>query len=73
MKDSSVNVAEAKRNLTDLLGRVAYGGETITIMSRGKPMAKLVPLSAVETKPHVANVQGWLEEDDTFFVSIDGI
>ena len=73
MKNTSVNIAEAKRNLSDLLGRVAYGGETITIMRRGKPMAKLVPLSPAEAKPHVADVQGWLEEDDAFFASIDQV
>jgi prevent-host-death family protein len=40
---TSVNVAEAKKQFSDLLGRVAYGGETILITRRGKPMAKLVP------------------------------
>lgn len=41
---TSLNVAEAKKRFSDLLGRVAYGGETILITRRGKPMAKLVPL-----------------------------
>jgi prevent-host-death family protein len=40
---TSLNVAEAKKQFSDLLGRVAYGGETILITRRGKPMAKLVP------------------------------
>ena len=40
------NVADAKRHFADLLGRVAYGGETITITRRGKPMAQLVPVDA---------------------------
>jgi len=40
---TSLNVAEAKKQFSDLLGRVAYGGETIVITRRGKPMAKLVP------------------------------
>ena len=39
----SVNVAEAKKRLSDLLGRVAYGGETVLITRRGRPMARLVP------------------------------
>ena len=38
-----INVAEAKRQFSDLLGRVAYRGETVVITRRGKPMAKLVP------------------------------
>ena len=56
----TVNVADAKRHFSDLLGRVAYGGETITITRRGKPMARLVPVDADATAPHVADVQGWL-------------
>ena len=28
-KTQSVNVAEAKKRLSDLLGRVAYGGESV--------------------------------------------
>ena len=42
---TSLNVAEAKKRFSDLLGRVAYGGETILITRRGKPMAKMVPVS----------------------------
>jgi prevent-host-death family protein len=68
-----VNVAEAKRHLSDLLGRVAYSKETITITRRGKPMAKLVPIGLEEEKPHIADAQGWLEEDDAFFSTIDEI
>jgi prevent-host-death family protein len=46
-----LNVAEAKKQFSDLLGRVAYGGETILITRRGKPMAKLVPPSAQTEEP----------------------
>ncbi|MFQ5792907.1 MAG: type II toxin-antitoxin system Phd/YefM family antitoxin, partial [Acidobacteriota bacterium] len=41
-KESAVNVADAKRQFSDLLGKVAYGRETIVITRRGRPMAKLV-------------------------------
>ena len=60
-KTTSINVAEAKRHLAGLLGRVAYGGETITITRRGKPMARLVPIKGKATAPHVADVRGWLD------------
>ncbi|MDH3599375.1 MAG: type II toxin-antitoxin system prevent-host-death family antitoxin [Candidatus Tectomicrobia bacterium] len=73
MKTSHVNVAEAKRRFSDLLGRVAYGKETITITRRGKPMAKLVPISSEDKPPHLADVQGWLNEDDAFFSTMDTI
>ena len=72
-KTSSINVAEAQRHLADLLGRVAYDGETITITRRGKPMARLVPVDTEAIVPHIADVQGWLEDDDAFFTTIDTI
>jgi prevent-host-death family protein len=72
-KTTTINVADAKRHFADLLGRVAYGGETITITRRGKPMARLVPVDADATAPHVADAQGWLEDDDSFFTTIDTI
>lgn len=68
----AVNVSEAKRHFSDLLGRVAYGGETILITRRGRPMARLVPLS-VPLAPRLRDLQGWLDEDDPFFETIDRI
>jgi prevent-host-death family protein len=38
----SYNVAEAKAHFSDLLSR-AEAGETVEILRRGKPIAKLVP------------------------------
>jgi prevent-host-death family protein len=72
-KTTTINVADAKRHFADLLGRVAYGGETITITRRGKPMARLVPVNTDTAAPHVADAQGWLEDDDPFFTTIDAI
>jgi prevent-host-death family protein len=72
-KTNTMNVADAKRHFADLLGCVAYGGETIIITRRGKPMARLVPIDADTAAPHVADAQGWLEDDDPFFPTIDRI
>jgi prevent-host-death family protein len=72
-KTTAINVADAKRHFADLLGRVAYGGETIIITRRGKPMARLVPVDSDTAAPHVADAQGWLEEEDPFFTTIDTI
>jgi prevent-host-death family protein len=72
-KSAAVSVANAKRGFSDLLGRVAYGGETIVITRRGRPMAKLVP---VDEEPSVAPdlaSRGWLEEDDPFFEIVEDI
>jgi len=71
MKGVRLNVAEAKKHFSDLLGRVAYGKETITITRRSKPMAKLVPVGSEGGQPHLADVRGWLDERDKFFRTID--
>jgi prevent-host-death family protein len=72
-KQQVVSTVEVRKHLSGLLGRVAYGGETILITQRGRPMAKLVPLNAEEQGDHLADFQGWLEEDDPFFDLIDKV
>lgn len=42
-----VNVATARSNLSELLNRVAYGGETVIIEARGKPKAALVSADSI--------------------------
>lgn len=69
---AAVNVAEAKQQLSELLGRVAFGGETIVIMRRGRPMAKLVPVGAEEAG-HLARVDGFLDEDDPFLEAVEEV
>ncbi|HBZ57209.1 MAG TPA: type II toxin-antitoxin system prevent-host-death family antitoxin [Syntrophobacteraceae bacterium] len=71
MGEQSVNVAEAKKHLSELLGRVAFGKEQILITKRGKPMAKLVP--AEEQTKHLADAEGWLEKGDDFFRTMEHI
>lgn len=70
MKGNKVSVADAKKNLSDLLGRVAYGGEEILITRRGNPIALLVPASA---KGGLGGIRGWLENDDPFFKGMNKI
>ena len=69
-REDRVGVADAKRQFSDLLGRVAYGKERITIMRRGRPMARLVPAGEEATRPRLADARGWLEEDDPFFAEM---
>ncbi len=66
-EETAVNVADAKRRFSDLLGRVAYGRETIVITRRGRPMAKLVPVEAESENKGLAALRGWLADDDPFF------
>ena len=72
-RGTAVSVADAKRGFSDLLGRVAYGGETILITRRGKPMARLVPVDDGAADRPIVSHRGWLEEDDAFFAIIDEI
>ncbi|MBX9757481.1 MAG: type II toxin-antitoxin system prevent-host-death family antitoxin [Beijerinckiaceae bacterium] len=46
---------EAESHLPQLLDRVA-NGEEFTITKQGKPIARLVPAAAVESKPDVRKV-----------------
>ena len=71
MSEQSVNVAEAKKHLPELLGRVAFGKEHILITKRGKPMARLVPRE--EEIKLLAEARGWLEKGDDFFGTMERI
>ena len=51
MTTNDVGVAEAKRRLSELMGRVLYRGERFVIKRRGKPMAALVPASDLDRLP----------------------
>ncbi len=73
MPDLEVSVAEAKRNLSDLLGRVAYGNARVLIAKRGRPMAILVPPGDRNAEKGWANVRGWLDDDDPLFAAIEEI
>ncbi len=70
MADITVSVAEAKRSLCDLLGRVAYAGTHVVITKRSRPVAMLVPAKKAMPPRSLADVKGWLEDDDPFFAAI---
>lgn len=71
MSQQTINVGEAKKRLSEILGLVAYRKERIIITKRGKPLAKLVPLE--EETQHLAQAEGWLDEKDEFFGIMDRI
>jgi prevent-host-death family protein len=72
-REETINVAEAKKQLSTLLGRVAFGKETILIMRRGRPMARLIPPDAEPVEPGLGSVRGWLSDDDPFLAAVDVI
>jgi len=69
MKEEAINIAEAKKHFSEILGQVAYGRKHIVITKRGRPMARLIP--ALENDRHLCNAVGWLENDDPFFKMMD--
>ena len=42
-----IGIAQAKARLSELVNRVAFGGEFVILESRGKPKAALVSLEAL--------------------------
>ncbi|MBI9082152.1 MAG: type II toxin-antitoxin system Phd/YefM family antitoxin [Desulfobacterales bacterium] len=71
MIEESINIAEAKKHFSDLIGQVAFAKKRLLITKRGKPMARLVPVEDAEHRLNEA--QGWLENDDPFFDTIENI
>ena len=54
MGDDRVSIGQIKRDISDLVNRVAYRGERIVLTSRGKPKAVLVSLEDYERLQHLA-------------------
>jgi prevent-host-death family protein len=73
IREETINVAEAKKQLSTLLGRVAFGKETILIMRRGRPMARLIPPDDEPAELGLATVRGWLPDDDPFLAAVEEI
>ena len=62
---TTVNVHEAKTNLSQLLVRVE-AGEEVVIARNGKPVARLVSCKP-RGKPQFGAMKGQIEIDDNFF------
>lgn len=43
-----LSVSEARDQLADVIGRVQFGGERVTLQRRGKPVAVIVSVKDVE-------------------------
>jgi prevent-host-death family protein len=65
----SINVAEAKAKLSQLLDR-ASAGEEIVITRAGKPVARLVALDMVERRKPGA-WRGWRASAEALLASMD--
>lgn len=71
-----VAIGQVKRDLSDLVNRVAYGGERILLTSRGKPKAALVSfedyqrLEQERASQDLARWQAWLAESEKLAADI---
>ena len=67
----NISVADARRHLAEILSRVAYGRAAFLITKKGRPMARLVPVtgppSPGKRPATLGSLQGWLDDDDPFF------
>ena len=72
---TQVSIGQIKRDISDLVNRVAYAGERVIITSRGKPKAALVSMQDYErllkSEGRVADIQKWLAETRALSDSIE--
>ena len=47
-KEAQIAIEQAKRNISDLINRVAYGGERVILTCEGRPKAVLVSLADLQ-------------------------
>ena len=68
MSEKRVSIGQVKRDISELVNRVAYGGERIVLTSRGKPKAALVSiddyaqLADRDADQRLAQWQVWLQK-----------
>jgi prevent-host-death family protein len=67
---TTVNIHDAKTHLSRLVDEVASGAEII-IAKAGKPMARLMPLSAPVRKKQLGLLKGKIKVPDGFNASLD--
>jgi prevent-host-death family protein len=54
MSTKQISIGQVKRDISELVNRVAYGGERIVLTSRGKPKAVLVSVQDFELLEQLA-------------------
>jgi prevent-host-death family protein len=64
--NTQVSIGQIKRDISELVNRVTYGGDHIIITSRGKPKAALVSMQDYErllkNEGRAADIKKWLAE-----------
>ena len=76
MTQTQISIGQVKRDISELLNRVAYGGERIILTSRGKPKAAIVSmedyarLEQETAAARMARWQAWIAESDALAAEI---
>jgi prevent-host-death family protein len=76
MSEVQVSIGQVKREISQLLNRVAFGGDRIMLTSRGKPKAVIVSLEdyeriqQVETQTQLNQWENWLAANETLTAKI---
>ena len=76
MVETKVAIGQVKRDISELVNRVAYGGERVILTSRGKPKAALVSIADYErlqreqVNDRLAHWQEWVAESDELTAEI---
>jgi prevent-host-death family protein len=76
MPDATIPIGQVKRDISDLVNQIAYGGKRIIITSRDKPKAALVSMEDYQRLQQeglgerLAQWQNWIAETDTLVAEI---
>ena len=72
-----ITATDAARNLSDLLNKVRYRGETFDVVRGGEVVARLVPAGTAQGEPTLRNLFERLDAvarpDDTFVQDLESI
>lgn len=72
MSDAQISIGQVKRDISELVNRVAFGGERIVLTSRGRPKAVLVSLEDYE-RIQIADEQSRLAKWQTFNAELESL
>lgn len=65
-----ISIGQIKRDISELVNRVAYTGERIILTSRGKPKAALISMADYERLAQIerkqSDIQVWLTRTQKF-------
>lgn len=76
MPDATIPIGKVKRDISDLVNQIAYGGKRIIITSRDKPKAALVSMEDYQrlqqegVGERLAQWQNWVAETDALVTEI---